>query len=852
VGTSVGSIDLDLELNQKGFSKQLSGITSLAKKAGTVLAGAFAVKKLIDFGKQCLELGSDLAEVQNVVDVTFTTMSSKVDAFAKSVIKSYGMSETVTKKYMGTFGAMSKSFGFSEGQAYKMAESITALTGDVASFYNLKTDEAYTKLKSIWTGETESLKDLGVVMTQTALDSYALANGYNKTTAKMSEAEKVALRYAFVQDKLSAASGDFARTSGSWANQVRVLNLQFDSLKATLGQALINLFTPAIKLINKFVERLNYLADYFKSIVEILTGNKSEDSVMSSMADSTAESTENISDATSEAKKLKGVLAGFDELNVLSFDDSSADESDAVPDVSGNDGNIGTDIEVNPTVNDSSLIKFKEKFNKWKEDFDITVKPVLSGLWNGAKATLKDLKDKLSNWFTINIKPVLDESFMAIVKNLIKNGALIYNSFENAWLRLKKLGSPLSEWFNTDFTSLLTDSITLITDVITGLNDTFTLVFTDIMDNVLVPFAESFVLYILPVITQFADEVVKTLDVLFNRLNGMFQMFYSDAISPALKLSIKIWMDFCKSISDFWNKWGAEVFSELRTAINNSADLLTDFWNIEVKPIVDNIMQCVDWLWSKHLKPLLDNFLDFVGVIADEILKLYNENIVPISDFLIKTLGPMFSAAVNTIVDVVGTAVAFIIDIINSVITVLKGVVQFISGVLRGDLKTALEGLVNIFKGFIDGVVSIFKAGINLVIDFFNLLISGAGGLINGIVSAAQALIPGGEDGSKPVMEVTKIPKLATGGIISQPTLAMVGERGREAVMPLENNTNWINELAGKIAAIMTDRSSNAGTSGNNAPLYIELSIGGTKFGKVCVDSINKLQRKTGKVVLEV
>ena len=74
-------------------------------------------------------------------------------------------------------------------------------------FYNISQDEAYTKLKSVFTGETESLKDLGVVMTQTALDAYAMANGYGKTTAAMSEAEKVALRYSFVQSKLATASG---------------------------------------------------------------------------------------------------------------------------------------------------------------------------------------------------------------------------------------------------------------------------------------------------------------------------------------------------------------------------------------------------------------------------------------------------------------------------------------------------------------------------------------------------------------------------------------------------------------------------------------------------------------------
>lgn len=168
-------------------------------------------------------------------------MTAQVDKFAQSAAQSFGLSETMAKRYTGTFGAMAKAFGFTEKEAYDMASTLTGLTGDVASFYNLNQDEAYTKLKSVFTGETESLKDLGVVMTQTALDAYAMANGYGKTTSAMTEAEKVSLRYAFVQDQLSAATGDFVRTSGSWANQVRIMKLQMESFMATVGQGLINL-----------------------------------------------------------------------------------------------------------------------------------------------------------------------------------------------------------------------------------------------------------------------------------------------------------------------------------------------------------------------------------------------------------------------------------------------------------------------------------------------------------------------------------------------------------------------------------------------------------------------------------
>ena len=171
-----------------------------------------AVESIGNFVKDSIDKGSELTELENVVDSVFTTMSDKVDTFAKNALDTYGLTEKQAKKMVGTFGAMSKSFGYSEQQAYNMSTALAGLAGDVASFYNLDIDEAYTKMKSVFTGETETLKELGVVMTQAALDEFAMSRGIGKTTAKMSEQEKVALRLAFVQDKLKTATGDVIRT----------------------------------------------------------------------------------------------------------------------------------------------------------------------------------------------------------------------------------------------------------------------------------------------------------------------------------------------------------------------------------------------------------------------------------------------------------------------------------------------------------------------------------------------------------------------------------------------------------------------------------------------------------------
>ena len=142
---SVGQIGLDLVVNKNDFIKQMSGIQGLAKKAGAALAGAFAIKKLVDFSKSCIELGSDLSEVQNVVDVTFPHMNQQINQFAQNAAKRFGLSETMAKRFTGTFGAMAKAFGFGEKAAYDMSTTLTGLAGDVASFRNIGQDEAYTK-----------------------------------------------------------------------------------------------------------------------------------------------------------------------------------------------------------------------------------------------------------------------------------------------------------------------------------------------------------------------------------------------------------------------------------------------------------------------------------------------------------------------------------------------------------------------------------------------------------------------------------------------------------------------------------------------------------------------------------
>lgn len=386
-GGAVGVINLGLEINRSLFNKQLTGLAnnsqSIVKNAfkpiGNIIGGALTVGAITTFTKSCLELGSNLQEVQNVVDVTFGDMAAKVDEFASIAIDKFGLSETVAKKMMGTYGSMSKSFGFNPKEVYDMSAAITGLTADVASFYNLSTDEAYTKMKSIWTGETESLKELGVVMTQTALDQYALNNGFGRTTVSMTEQEKVMLRYMFVQSQLASASGDFARTQDGWANQTRVLTLRFEQLKATLGQGFINLFTPIVKMLNTFIAGLQKAANAFLRLTEIITGKElgsmgnvavDVDNVSES-AGSASENIANMGDsAASAAKKAQRALMGFDQIQKISETSSSGGSSSSGGVSSAGTGAIASEFtkaNEEATKLEKTLTEMVDKVNNaWK------------------------------------------------------------------------------------------------------------------------------------------------------------------------------------------------------------------------------------------------------------------------------------------------------------------------------------------------------------------------------------------------------------------------------------------------------------------------------------------------------
>lgn len=783
---SVGQIGLDLVVNQNQFDRQMRGITNIASKAGKVLAGAFAIKKITEFTSACLDLGSDLAEVQNVVDVTFSKMNEQVNNFAQNAVFQFGLSETMAKKYTGTFGAMAKAFGFAENEAYAMSTTLTGLAGDVASFYNITQDEAYTKLKSVFSGETETLKDLGIVMTQTALDQYALANGYGKTTSAMTEQEKVALRYAFVQQQLALAQGDFARTSDSWANQVRILKLQFDSLRASLGQGFIAALTPVIKVINTVMGKLVQLANVFSAFMKRLFGVKSDKNsgigAVTSDVSSATTAMDNLSNSTSgvgsaakkAAKEIKGLM-GIDEINTISSTGSDGDSGSGSGGVSGV-GDIGMD-NWDFSQQEISLDSLTGKV----EAFADKVRSVFKNITNFIK------KHK--------------EIILSIIGGLI-SGIVAFFIAGN-WGAITGAIANVIGWIELIPTALglaglaLTTPAALIAGAVAAITTAF--------------------LYLWQTSDSFRQSLIDGWNALVSALTPYFQ-----SIMGALKLVGDFLITILKPILFIlWDAWC--------TVVDNIVKITMSLWTNCIAPVVQFLGEC--------LKKIIDGLSEIwqawkptIEKIGEILVGIWNTCLKPVVNWL----GSEFIQAFRNVGN-------YIKPILDNLKTMFGGLVDFIVGIFTGNWQKAWQGVQNIFKGIFDGLANIAKKPINSIIDAINTMIKG----LNKI--KLPDWIPG--LGGKGI-NIPTIPKLAKGGIVDAPTIAMVGEAGKEAVMPLENNTGWITDLANKVAERLPSQSST--NNNNDQPINFTIQVGQTTLGKIVIDSINKVQRQAGTNLIRI
>ncbi len=221
------------------------------KSFGSALVDAG--KQFLGFVKGGVQNASDLTEVQNVVDTVFGQSAKKIEDFAKTAATQFGMTELSVKNYAGSMGAMLDSMGIAETQTADMSLALVGLAGDMASFYNLDHDTAWEKIRSGISGETEPLKQLGINMSVANLEAFALSQGIEKAYSEMTAAEQATLRYNYLMETTANAQGDFAKTSDSFANQQKILELNMQNVSTAIGTSLLPALNECITAINGMI-----------------------------------------------------------------------------------------------------------------------------------------------------------------------------------------------------------------------------------------------------------------------------------------------------------------------------------------------------------------------------------------------------------------------------------------------------------------------------------------------------------------------------------------------------------------------------------------------------------------------
>lgn len=468
-----GSIILTTKIDQSGLNKGMASLKGAITKLGAAIGVAFGVRALVQFGKQAVQLASDLQEVQNVVDVAFGDMAYRMEEFAETSIETFGISKLTAKQTGSSFMAMAKGMQFADDVAADMALTLTGLSADMASFYNIHQSEARTALSAVFTGETETLKRYGILITEVNLQEYARQQGITKSINAMTQQEKVMLRYQYILQATQLAQGDFVRTQDSWANQTRILAERWKEMQTVFGEAFMTIGVLVLPVINNIIVGLTkvaqaaqvvaqwiYKAFTGKELKSSTNATQSQATALSGVGSSAEDAADGMSDLGSSTKKAnkeaKKALAGFDDLEIITS--NLADSADSA---AGSMGEIGGGIGAMDTNVDFST-EGEAPDTTWLDTFSAKLEPAREALARLAEQ-LQPLKEfssqALQDFYNLVLVPigswVLAKGFPRFVDAISKQLALVdwdrlNGALENLWESVTPFAINVGEgllWF---------------------------------------------------------------------------------------------------------------------------------------------------------------------------------------------------------------------------------------------------------------------------------------------------------------------------------------------------------------------------------------------------------------------
>lgn len=841
-------------------------------------------------------MASDLEEVQNVVDVSFGSMADQVEAFANTAVRSYGMSALTAKRMASTFMAMSNGMDIAQEAGKNMSLQLTALAGDMASFYNVGQDIAQTALNSIFTGETESLKKFGIVLTETNLEAFALSQGIKKSYQAMSQAEKVALRYNYVLNATKNAQGDFARTSDSWANQIRLLKEQWAQFLGILGSGLIKILTPMVKALNQMLASLISIGNAITKVFGGKTTNNMSTTIKDS-ASSAGDLDAGLGDANESAKKLSRTIAGFDEINVLNpKEESNSSGSGGSSGGSNGAGNIA-DFKVDETQTEGVKTRLEqfvkdcqEILNKWqstipKLEINFDSEKAINDLYSIGENIVNIIAGWGSFFITIGIEVANDldigrlgNDVLGLINSFTTLASTATTVVVPALETFYRVGlSPLvvsignvademlkwasgefdswTEWFNTNkdqinifaenlgkivapLTTIVGKILEVAWDLLSVALSAIDMALQGIATSIINMPLETMAFIVGALLTiagiKFGEDIVKMFTSMKENCDGVADSlsYLEGYITGDGKISTALTTIKTK-FSETFGEPTRKIIRDMReeyhittTAIGASDSIFTKtkgsvsslkvgfnalwtvmkahplaiilplliaiggalyqlwvtnedfreqvkaFWNDTLKPMIDEIWAKLKELWEDHIKPLIDQVKESGGELVDTLKEFWDETLVPLIGDITKVVGVLLSFILGVLTGLLEGFMTTIGGIVDN----LNGWIEFIEGVFTGDWEKAWEGIKKIFTGVFNAIKGVFDGVINGIIKGVDRAISAIKNLFGFADKDTDVKISTTTRKQARNINVPRVEQFATGGVLSRPTMGLMGE----------------------------------------------------------------------------
>lgn len=782
--------------SMNGATKSIGPLKSSLKGIIGTLGVVFSLKALINFGQQAVNVASDLTEVDNVVQKAFGNMRGEMDALADSSIKNLGISRLEAYQTGSTFMAMGKSMLTSSQDAKDMALNLTKLSANMASFFNTSNKYAAIALKSIYTGETETLKQYGVVMTEVNLKQFALAQGITKSYNEMSQSEKVMLRYQYVMQQLGYIGDDFIDTQDSWANQTRVLKEQWKEFLGVLGTGIITILTPLVKALNMIMGRMIAIVKSIGSVLSNVFGIQVQranqvSGAISDTAGAFDDATTAVGDydkATKKASKTASKsLATFDKLNntMTSQSDGDAGAGGAgggggltTPDISPDTNSVidQANSKIN-TVLDGIKKRLLELVDLLKKgfknglgtDFDASIKRTQKHLASIGKQlqdifTNSNVINAINNWAN-NVAYALGQlagSMVSIAQTIVENlvgGVDSFLSKDSGYItdrivglfdissKVAQITGNLSTAIAEIFTVFRSDTAKNITGDFIGINADLALGFMELTGRL------SSDLYNL-----IAQPIIDNKDKIQQAVMGLLEpiSIAMDTIHGAIKNTFE-------QIFNVYDEYLAPAFQNITDGFSSLVGSLLDVWNSQVAPFLTTVATEIQTLWETHLQPFVNNLITLVGKIVLAISELWKNVLEPLIAWIVANVVPVITPILETMVKTVSSIIGTIADILSGIMETLGGIIDFITGIFTGDWSLAWQGVQEIFTGiwnalteFISGIwstiKSIFTGAISVIVQFIKTGFNAAKTVITTIFGGIRTFISSIWNGIKSVV----------------------------------------------------------------------------------------------------